>query len=57
MVPDHKMSASGLANWFKAFYYGFTRERVVWYPYEDISDFELPFKFRPDAALADETSA
>lgn len=57
VVPGRKLSDAALADWFKAFYYGFARDSSTWFAYEDLSDFEVPFSFRPDTPLADAISA
>lgn len=57
VVPGERLSASSLADWFRAFYYGFSREGIVRFPYEDISDFEIPYRFRPDQPTSDAISA
>lgn len=42
---------------FKSFYYGFTKEATIWYPYHDEDhDFELPSKFKLDLVCTDEYS-
>lgn len=39
-------SASKTVNFFRAFYYAFTKENIIWYAYDDSNNhFESPSKF------------
>ena len=41
-----KLSAELLKDWFCSFYEGFQKDALVWFPYEDSADLELPSDFR-----------
>nr|CAH66096.1 OSIGBa0114I04.3 [Oryza sativa] len=41
-----KLSAELLKDWFCSFYEGFQRDARVWFPYEDLINFDLPGDFR-----------
>ena len=56
VTPGHRLTDKSLADWFRHFYVGFPSEDRIWFAYEGIVDFEIPFKFRPDNPLADADS-
>nr|BAX25153.1 aminotransferase-like [Oryza meyeriana var. granulata] len=51
-----KITPTGLSQWFKGFYYGFTREATLWFTYNDASSFEMPSNFDPLNALDNDES-
>ena len=56
-VRGDRLSDELLTSWFRSLYIGFNSENTVRFPYQDMSDFEIPFTFRPDAPMADALSS